>query len=99
MTDGGNDLLGLSHLLMRHLLPRRAEGIELHPLVAARDDLLRLDGIIRRRLRAAIPAVGIGWQTLACSATEKAIDRLPACFADDIPEGDLDTADGCQHGR
>ena len=42
------------------------------------------------RTAAAIPAIGIRGNAVVAPAAQQAVDRLAACLADQVPEGDLD---------
>ena len=64
LADRRHARFGHLHFVLRQLLPRHAEGIELQRTVAARDDLARTFGILGRRPRIAVPAVGVSRQPL-----------------------------------
>src|SRR5262249_6746152 len=98
IPHGGNDLERQLFFVLRELLPRRAEWIELHGEVAARDHLANPRCELSGCLQATIPAVGISRQFGLAPASEKLIYRLAAGLADQIPHGDLDAAD-CRHHR
>ena len=81
-------------LLSRQLLPGRAERVELEAAIAAGDDVAGPLGVLGRRARPAVPAVGVGGQPVVTAAAEQPVDRLAAGLADQVPERDLDPADG-----
>jgi hypothetical protein len=99
LADGSDDLLGGGHFRLGHFLPGHAKRVELHRPVAAGDDCAGQFGILGRRPRAAIPAVGIGRQAIASPAAEQVVHGPAVGFADQIPAGDLHAADGREDGR
>src|SRR5262249_58592957 len=98
-ADRGDDALGLVHLFAGHLLPGDAERVELHRAVAAGDDLAGPGGEVVGGAGAAVPAAGLGPQIVAGAAAQQLVDRPAARLADQVPAGDLDAADGGEHGR
>ena len=79
----------LAELLPAELEVAAAEGVELHPPVAALDHApSRLRKFTGRALHG-VPAVGVSFDAIVNLAADQAVDRLSAGFADGVPAGHL----------
>src|SRR5205085_7482745 len=69
--------------------------IELERAIATGDRFLRLvRHLVEWRIAAATPAVRVYSNLRPAGPADQVVDRLARRFADDVPTGDLQTADG-----
>src|SRR5439155_25305867 len=76
--------------------PRAGERIEFQRAEAARHRGLGLRRVVRGRLRAGVPAVGVHTYPLAARSAEQVDHRHAEPLAGEIPERLLDPADGTE---
>src|SRR5207245_389453 len=67
--------------------------------ISASDHISSTYRKILGRMRSAVPAVSVSGNQRMATPAQQLVHWLPAGFADQIPHGDLDAADGGHHSR
>ncbi len=90
LADGADDIRGAAQIGGGNLGARRAERVELHRAVAARDDARGERGDRGRLALGLVPAVGVRGNAIAEASAEQLPDRHAERLPHQVPAGDIE---------